>query len=127
MVPLDSPGGVAALLGGLRAADAGEQAAAPAARRPAAGGFGLLLEQEGRADQFRFGREPDGTPAAPWDWDDLDLRPASQPRRSRKGEYRAPPGCPFGDRPLDTPEHCPVGPRGLRERCLVRPVRSIVR
>jgi hypothetical protein len=35
--------------------------------------------------------------------------------------------CPFGDRPTDTPEHRRPGPRGLRERCLVRPVRSIVR
>jgi len=26
---------------------------------------GLFLEQKGAADQFRFGREADGTPAAP--------------------------------------------------------------
>ncbi len=53
----------------LRAAGAREQAAALAVRLPAVGMFGLFLEQEGRADQFRFGREPDGTPAALWDWE----------------------------------------------------------
>jgi hypothetical protein len=40
---------------------------------PAAGMFELFLKQNGPADQFRFGREADGTPAAPWDWEDLDL------------------------------------------------------
>jgi hypothetical protein len=34
--------------------------------------FGLFLEQQGHADQFSFGREADGTPVAPWDWEDLD-------------------------------------------------------
>jgi hypothetical protein len=33
--------------------------------------FGLFL-QKGPADQFRFGQEADGTPATPWDWEDLD-------------------------------------------------------
>jgi hypothetical protein len=42
--------------------------------------FGLLFEQECPADQFRFGRETDGTPAAPWDWEDLDLRLVPRPR-----------------------------------------------
>jgi hypothetical protein len=37
------------------------------------GVFGLL-EQDGLADQLRFGQEADGTPAAPWGWEDLDLR-----------------------------------------------------
>jgi uncharacterized protein YidB (DUF937 family) len=73
--PLDDPSGVAHLLDRLRAAGAEEQAAALAARLPAIGMFGLFLQQEGHADQFQFGREPDGTPAAPWDWDDLDLSP----------------------------------------------------
>jgi len=31
------------------------------------------LERNGLADQFRFGRETNGTPAAPWGWEDLDL------------------------------------------------------
>jgi hypothetical protein len=35
--------------------------------------FGLFREQKGLADQFRFGREADGTPAAPWGWEELDL------------------------------------------------------
>ncbi len=69
---LGDRGGVALLLDGLRWAGAEQQAAALAARLPAADMFRLFLEQEGRADQFRFGREPDGTPAAAWDWDDLD-------------------------------------------------------
>ena len=47
---------MAGLLGELREAGANEQAAALAARLPAAGLFGLFLQQEGRADQFRFGR-----------------------------------------------------------------------
>ena len=89
-VPLDDPYGVAFLLARLREADAAQQAAALAARLPAAGKFGLFLGQEGIADQFHFGQEPDGTPAVPWDWEDLDLRgPAPQPRRSRKGKCGA--------------------------------------
>jgi hypothetical protein len=59
---------VARLLDRLRAAGAGEQAAALAARLPAGGMFGLFLEQHDRADEFRFGREADGTPVTPWDW-----------------------------------------------------------
>ena len=70
---LDNPESVARLLDSLRAAGAGEQAAALAERLPAAGLFWLFLEQQGRADQFRFGREADGSPSQPWDWDDLDL------------------------------------------------------
>ena len=42
-------------------------------RLPTVGLFRLFLEQKGLADQFRFGREADGTPAAPWDWEDLGL------------------------------------------------------
>ena len=71
--PLDDPCGVASLLDSLRQAGAHEQAAALAGRLPTAGMFGLFLEQKGLADQFRFGREADGTPAAPWGWEDLDL------------------------------------------------------
>jgi uncharacterized protein YidB (DUF937 family) len=72
-VALDSPHGVGRLLDSLRMAGADEQAAALASRLPAAGRFGLFLEQQGSADQFRFGREADGTPAKPWGWEDLDL------------------------------------------------------
>jgi hypothetical protein len=28
----------------------------------------LFRRQEGFQDRFRFGREPDGISAAPWDW-----------------------------------------------------------
>jgi hypothetical protein len=70
--PLDDPDGVASLLDSLREAGADDQAAALTGRLPAAGMFGLFLEQDGPADQFRFGREADGAPAAPWGWEDLD-------------------------------------------------------
>ena len=78
--PLDDPDGVASLLDSLREAGAHEQATALADRLPAAGMFGLFLEQKGLADQFRFGREADGTPAAPWGWEDLDLWLVPRPR-----------------------------------------------
>ena len=70
---LDDTGRVLSLLGSLREAGADEQAAALGDRLPAAGIFWLFLERKGLADQFRFGREADGTPAAPWRWEDLDL------------------------------------------------------
>jgi hypothetical protein len=70
---LDYPGDVASLLRSLREAGAREQAATLAGRLPAAGLFRLFLERNGLADLFRFGRETDGTPAAPWGWEDLDL------------------------------------------------------
>ena len=70
---LDDPYGVASLLDRLREAGAHEQAAALTARLPAAGMSGLFLEQKGAADQSRSGREADGTPAAPWRWEDLEV------------------------------------------------------
>jgi hypothetical protein len=63
--PLDHLDRVIFLLDSLRQAGAHEQAATLAGRLPAAGMFGLFLEQKGLADQFRFGWEADGTPAAP--------------------------------------------------------------
>jgi len=81
-VSLDDSNGVAFLLDMLRGAGAAEQAAALANRLPGAGmfelflrqeGLALFLRQEGLASKFRFGREADGTPAAPWGWEDLDL------------------------------------------------------
>ncbi|HEY2269450.1 MAG TPA: hypothetical protein VGI96_43000, partial [Streptosporangiaceae bacterium] len=56
--------GVTRLLRALRAADAGEAARALAARAANAGMFGLEEDWVG----YRFGREPDGTPAPPWHW-----------------------------------------------------------
>ena len=72
-VALDDPYAVARLLDSLRAAGAPEQAAALGDRLlPEADMFGLFLKQKGLADQFRFGREADGSPAGPWAWEDLD-------------------------------------------------------
>ena len=64
---------MAYLLQTLRQAGAHEQAAVLTARLPMAAMFELFLGQQGPADQFRFGREADGTPVAPWGWEDLDL------------------------------------------------------
>ncbi len=72
-VTFDDPRGVAYLLDSLRKAGAHEQAAALISRLPEAGLFQLFLEQNSLADQFRFGREADGTPAMLWSWEDLDL------------------------------------------------------
>ena len=69
---LDNPRGVAQLLGRLRAADLQEQVAALTNRLSVAGMFELFCEVQGRQHQFRYGRRPDGTPAEPWDWEDLD-------------------------------------------------------
>jgi len=81
-VALDSPRGVAELLRVLREVGAQDQAAALADRLPTAGLFWLFLEQQGRADRFCFGWEADGSPSAPWGWEDLDLWPAPSSRRS---------------------------------------------
>ena len=124
---LDDPDGVASLLGRLREAGAEQQAAALLARLPAAGMFGLFLEQEGRPDQFRFGREPDGTPAAPWDWDDLDLRLAPAAVEKQEKATAAPARASVRGPPTGHAGASPCRPGGLQERCLVRPVRSIVR
>jgi hypothetical protein len=76
MLPGDAPedsDAVADLLDSLREAGADDRAAALASRLPSAGMFELVLEQQGPADQFRFGREADGAPTALWGWKDLDL------------------------------------------------------
>jgi hypothetical protein len=84
-----APSTVAWLLGTLRAAGAHEQAATLVARLPALGLFELFIEQEGSADQFRFGSEADGTPAAPWGWEALDLsRIPIRPARMNSGMLR---------------------------------------
>ena len=102
---LDDPRAVADLLDRLREAGAHQQVITLVARLPAAGMFGLFLHQDRRADRFWFGREPDGTPAAPWDWDDLDLSPARQPREAGKGRVRRLPECPVGDPGRDIQKH----------------------
>ena len=70
--PLNNPEAVAWLLDSLREAGAQRQATALADRLPGAGMFELFRKQEGRQDQFWFGREADGSPAGPWAWEDLD-------------------------------------------------------
>jgi hypothetical protein len=70
--PLDNPFAVAGLLDKLRAVGAEKQVTALADRLPAAGMFMIFCEQEGHQNRFRFGREPDGNPAEPWTWEDLD-------------------------------------------------------
>jgi len=84
---LNDPDGVANLLYRLREAGADEQAAALTARLPTAGMFELFLNRKDPAEQFRFGREADGTPAAPWGWQDLDLWLASRPRKPAPAQH----------------------------------------
>jgi hypothetical protein len=43
--------------------------------------------KQAAVDQFRFGREADGTPTAPWGWEDLDLRHGS-PAHGRQHRNR---------------------------------------
>ena len=92
--PLNDPGGVARLLDSLRKAGADKQAIALLGRDLAAEthldnpvAVARLLDSlrkagadkqatmlAGRLPSIdRFGREVDGIPAGPWDWDDLDL------------------------------------------------------
>jgi hypothetical protein len=87
---LDHPDAVASLLASLRRAGAREQTAVLTGRLPTVGMFGLFLLQQGPADQFRFGRKADGTPAAPWGWENLDLWlvPRSQGMRHRHSTGR---------------------------------------
>jgi uncharacterized protein YidB (DUF937 family) len=70
-VSLDGSAAVTELLDHLHAAGAPAQAAKLIERLPAAGQFPLFCDQEGREDQFPFGREADGRPAQPWAWTDL--------------------------------------------------------
>ena len=59
----------ARLLAALREAGAAEAVQALATRTADAGMFGLFLEvHSDEALRYRFGREPDGTPSAPWSW-----------------------------------------------------------
>ncbi|HWG62848.1 MAG TPA: hypothetical protein VG253_14185 [Streptosporangiaceae bacterium] len=60
------------LLDCLHDIGAEEQAAALKERLPAEGFLVLFLTQSARRAEFRFGREPHGSAADPWDWDDLD-------------------------------------------------------
>jgi hypothetical protein len=46
-----------------------EQAGTLADRLPAEGKFALFREQADHPMRYRFGREPDGSPAPSWGWD----------------------------------------------------------
>ncbi|MFI0418973.1 hypothetical protein [Spongiactinospora sp. 9N601] len=70
-VALDGRYAVAGLLGELRKAGANEQVTTLVGRLPGAGLFEEFLEAVDRRERFKFGREPDGSAAPPWGWDDL--------------------------------------------------------
>jgi hypothetical protein len=40
-------------------------------RLPAAGQFGLFLQESGRENEYRFGCTSEGSPASPWGWKDI--------------------------------------------------------
>jgi hypothetical protein len=61
----------AQLLDCLAKVGASEQGAVLAERLPGAGLFAQFLKLADNEERFRFGREPDGSPAEPWSWDDL--------------------------------------------------------
>jgi tetratricopeptide (TPR) repeat protein len=60
------------LLKELRDAGATTQVATLTRRAPATGHFDLFIEIIDAPERFRFGREPDGSPAAPWTWQALE-------------------------------------------------------
>ncbi|WP_221640309.1 hypothetical protein [Actinoallomurus bryophytorum] len=71
---LDDPysgGSLREVLTALREAGADRQADALVERLPGGGQFELFVEQTGTGDLFRYGRDPGGTSAGPWSWDDL--------------------------------------------------------
>jgi len=55
----------------LRALGAEEYGRTLTGRLPAEGHFALFLAQDDHAARYRFGRNPDGSPADPWTWEDL--------------------------------------------------------
>ncbi|WP_242890940.1 hypothetical protein [Actinomadura litoris] len=67
----DVSSGVKQLVRRLAKVGANDQAAALLQRLPAAGRFHTWKDLIVNPERFRFGREHDGTPAAPWDWNDL--------------------------------------------------------
>ena len=71
-VALYDPGAVAWLLRSLREAGAEEQVTLLVDRLPGEGLFDLFCAQGNHQALYRFGRNPDGSPAGPWDWEDLN-------------------------------------------------------
>ncbi|WP_405577162.1 hypothetical protein [Streptomyces sp. NBC_01190] len=64
--------GVARLVKALQEAGADERVTALALRLPAGGYFGLSVAHVDREERFLFGREPDGSVASSWAWQNLD-------------------------------------------------------
>ncbi|MGW2610151.1 hypothetical protein ACWC4A_38115 [Streptomyces mirabilis] len=56
----------------LQEVGAHEQATCLAERLPAAGHFDLYIQMLNHGQRFKYGREPDGSAAAPWTWEDLE-------------------------------------------------------
>lgn len=69
---LNSPHHVAQLLNALQEAGGEQQTRTLVDRLPAEGHFALFCKQPGHEMQYRFGREPGGSAAPPWGWDDLE-------------------------------------------------------
>jgi uncharacterized protein YidB (DUF937 family) len=68
----DSGPGITGLLDSLREAGAQEQATELIDRFPGEGLFEWFQDQGNHLVLYRFGRNPDGSPAEPWGWEDLD-------------------------------------------------------
>ena len=84
---VDSPYEVADLLDALREAGAEQQVRTLVDRLPAEGMFDLFRRQPEHKTQYTFGREPDGSPAPAWGWDDLD---PDQPGKNLMKFWRRP-------------------------------------
>jgi hypothetical protein len=69
---LSTPGATASLLRVLQKVGATDQAEALIARLPAEGLFNLYCNATNNHESYMFGREPDGTAAPKWGWDNLD-------------------------------------------------------
>jgi len=68
----EGPTAAARLLHALQNAGADEQAAALVGRLSAEGLFRVFYGLNDHQTRFKFGREPDGSPAQSWGWDDLN-------------------------------------------------------
>jgi hypothetical protein len=71
-VSLDNPNDVTELIDALRKAGAENQASELVDRLAAERQFDLFDKQAGIHTPYKFGREPDGSPAPAWSWNDLD-------------------------------------------------------
>ncbi|MCD7440998.1 hypothetical protein K4B79_22575 [Streptomyces lincolnensis] len=71
-VTLDKTGAIAPLLGELREAGADDYVTTLIKRLAAEGHFDLFIDLGGSREQFRLRREPDGSAAPSWTWNDMD-------------------------------------------------------